>query len=61
MLSNTIARTCCITCWSRNLLQTEEVMKGWAVSGIHGVYAEEVFTGADIISQRSYDEFVFPV
>jgi len=44
----------------RNLLQTEEVMKGWAASGIHGVYAEEVFTGADIISQRSYDEFVFP-
>jgi len=35
-------------------------MKGWAASGIHGVYAEEVFTGADIISQRSYDEFVFP-
>ncbi len=44
----------------RNLLQTEEMMKGWAASGIHGVYAEEVFTGADIISQRSYDEFVFP-
>jgi uroporphyrinogen-III decarboxylase len=44
----------------RNLLQTEEEMKGWAASGIHGVYVEEVFTGADIISQRSYDEFVFP-
>jgi hypothetical protein len=44
----------------RNLLQTVEVMKGWARAGIHGVYVEEVFTGADIISQRSYDEFVFP-
>jgi len=44
----------------RNLLQTAEVMKGWAAAGIHGVYVEEVFTGADIISQRSYDEFVFP-
>jgi uroporphyrinogen-III decarboxylase len=44
----------------RNLLQNAEVMKGWAAAGIHGVYAEEVFTGADIISQRSYDEFVFP-
>jgi uroporphyrinogen-III decarboxylase len=44
----------------RNLSQNEEVMKGWAASGLHGVYVEEVFTGADIISQRSYDEFVFP-
>jgi uroporphyrinogen-III decarboxylase len=44
----------------RNLLQNEETMKGWAASGLHGVYVEEVFTGADIISQRSYDEFVFP-
>ncbi len=44
----------------RNLLQNEEMMKGWAASGLHGVYVEEVFTGADIISQRSYDEFVFP-
>jgi hypothetical protein len=44
----------------RNLAKTEEEMKGWAASGIHGVYVEEVFTGADIISQRSYDEFVFP-
>jgi uroporphyrinogen-III decarboxylase len=44
----------------RYLSQTEEVMKGWAASGIHGVYVEEVFTGADIISQHSYDEFVYP-
>ena len=44
----------------RNLSLNEEMMKGWAASGIHGVYVEEVFTGADIISQRSYDEFVFP-
>ena len=44
----------------RNLAQTEEMMKGWAASRIHGVYVEEVFTGADMISQRSYDEFVYP-
>lgn len=44
----------------RNLAQNIEVMKGWAAAGIHGVYVEEVFTSADIISQRSYDEFVFP-
>jgi hypothetical protein len=44
----------------RILAQSIEEMKGWARVGIHGVYVEEVFTGADIISQRSYDEYVFP-
>jgi len=34
-------------------------MEVWAKVGIHGVYVEEVFTGADIISPRAYDEFVF--
>jgi hypothetical protein len=43
----------------RKLAQTREVMGAWAAAGIHGVYVEEVFTGADLISPRSYDEFVF--
>jgi hypothetical protein len=43
----------------RKLSQTREVMAAWAAAGIHGVYVEEVFTGADMISQRSYDRFVF--
>jgi hypothetical protein len=44
---------------ARKLAQSKEVLDAWAVAGIHGVYAEETFTGADIISERSYDEFVF--
>lgn len=43
----------------RKLAQTQEVMGAWAGVGVHGVYVEEVFTGADMISARSYDEFVF--
>jgi hypothetical protein len=43
----------------RQLMQTQQEMDAWAAVGIHGIYAEEVFTGADIISPRSYDEFVF--
>jgi hypothetical protein len=43
----------------RQLLQTQRVMEAWASVGIHGVYVEEVFTGADLISPHSYDEFVF--
>jgi uroporphyrinogen-III decarboxylase len=43
----------------RKLAQTQEVMAAWAGAGIHGVYVEEVFTGADLISPRSYDEYVF--
>jgi len=43
----------------RKLAQSQEVMRAWAAVGIHGVYVEEVFTGADLISPRSYDEFVF--
>jgi hypothetical protein len=43
----------------RKLAHTQEVMGAWAAVGIHGVYVEEVFTGADLISPRSYDEFVF--
>jgi hypothetical protein len=42
----------------RELERAREVMTAWAAVGVHGVYVEEVFTGADLISPRSYDEFV---
>jgi hypothetical protein len=44
---------------ARKLAQTQEVMRAWAAVGIHGVFVEECFTGADLISPRSYQEFVF--
>jgi uroporphyrinogen-III decarboxylase len=43
----------------RKRIQSQEVMGAWAGVGVHGVYVEEVFTGADMISAQSYDEFVF--
>jgi uroporphyrinogen-III decarboxylase len=43
----------------RQLAQTQEVMAALAAVGLHGVYVEEVFTSADLISPRAYDEFVF--
>jgi uroporphyrinogen-III decarboxylase len=43
----------------RQLEVTKKMMEVWAEVGIHGVYVQEVFTGADIISPRAYDEFVF--
>jgi hypothetical protein len=43
----------------RRLAQTKEVTEAWAETGIHGVYVEEVFSGADTISPRNYDNFVF--
>ena len=43
----------------RKLAQTQEVMGAWAAAGVHGVYVEEVFTGADMISTHNYDKFVF--
>ena len=43
----------------RQLAKTQQVMEAWAAIGVHGVYVQEVFTGADLISPRSYDEFVF--
>jgi uroporphyrinogen-III decarboxylase len=43
----------------RKLICTQKVMEAWAEVGIHGVYVEEVFTGADIISPPAYEEFVF--
>jgi uroporphyrinogen-III decarboxylase len=41
------------------LQRSQEVMGAWAAVGVHGAYVEEVFTGADMISPRAYDEFVF--
>ncbi len=43
----------------RKLEQTKEVMRAWSMVGVHGVYVEEVFTGADMISPRSFEHFVF--
>jgi hypothetical protein len=43
----------------RRLMQSKEVVQAWAETGIHGVYVEEVFSGADIISPQSYEKFVF--
>jgi hypothetical protein len=42
----------------RILMQSKEDMGAWAATGIHGVYVEEVFTGADSISPQSYEKFV---
>jgi uroporphyrinogen-III decarboxylase len=44
---------------ARELARSEQVMAAWAAAGVHGVYVQEVFTGADVISPRSYDRFVF--
>jgi len=43
----------------RRLALSEQIMSAWANTGIHGVFVEEVFTGADMISPSNYDEFVF--
>jgi hypothetical protein len=42
----------------RQLAQTKERMAALAAVGLHGVYVQEIFTGADLISPRAYDEFV---
>jgi hypothetical protein len=44
----------------RYLARSKEFMSAWAAVGVHGVYVEEVFTGADTISPSSYDEYVSP-
>jgi hypothetical protein len=43
----------------QRLTQSKEIMAAWSTTGIHGVYVEEVFSGADIISPKSYEQFVF--
>jgi len=43
----------------RQLAQAQQVMEAWAQTGIDGTFVQEAFTGADMISPCSYDEFVF--
>lgn len=43
----------------RHLVRAREEIDAWASTGLHGVYVEEVFTGADMISPGAYDEFVY--
>jgi hypothetical protein len=43
----------------RRLMQSKEVIRAWAAVGVHGIYVEEIFSGADVISPQSYDQFVF--
>jgi hypothetical protein len=44
---------------ARRLTQLREVIDAWASVGVHGAYVQETFTGADLISPRSYEELVF--
>ena len=45
---------------SRILEQREPILQGFADAGYDGIYAEEIFSGVDIISPDLFDEFVFP-
>jgi uroporphyrinogen-III decarboxylase len=40
--------------------QRKPILQGFAEAGYDGIYAEEIFSGADIISPELFDEFVFP-
>lgn len=42
----------------RRLWQAQQEMHALALCGLHGVYVEEVFTGTDLISPRTYEAFV---
>ncbi len=42
----------------RQLMRSTEMVHAWAETGIHGIFVEEVFAGADCISPASYDTFV---
>jgi hypothetical protein len=44
----------------RKVAQLKPVIGAWAAVGVQGIFAEEVWTGADIISSQSYEDFVFP-
>ncbi len=44
----------------RILEQRKPILRGYAEAGYDGMYVEEIFSGADIISPALYDEFVFP-
>jgi uroporphyrinogen-III decarboxylase len=43
----------------RVLEQRMPILKGYAESGCDGMYVEEIFSGADIISPELYDQFVY--
>jgi len=45
---------------SRILEQREPILQGFADAGYDGIYAEEIFSGVDVISPELFDEFVFP-
>ncbi len=42
------------------LEQRKPILQGYAAAGYDGIYAEEIFSGADIISPALFDEFVYP-
>lgn len=42
----------------RQLAQSAEILAALARVGVHGLYVQEIFSGADMISPRAYDEFV---
>jgi hypothetical protein len=44
----------------RKLAQLKPVIDAWAAVGVHGIFAEEVWSGADVISPQGYEDFVFP-
>ncbi len=45
---------------NRVLEQRKPILRGFAEAGYDGIYAEEIFSGADIIAPDLFDEFVFP-
>ncbi len=44
----------------RILEQRKPILEGYAKAGYDGLYVEEIFSGADIISPEFYDAFVLP-
>jgi hypothetical protein len=42
----------------RKLAQSKALIDAWAGVGLHGVFVEEVFSGADMISPENFDRFV---
>ena len=43
----------------RQLARVTPMLQALAAVGVHGIFAEEIFSGADSISPRAYDEFAF--
>lgn len=44
----------------RRLEQFNEVIKGFSMAGLHGIWNEDCLSSADLISPRHFEEFVFP-